>query len=74
MWAACGRARCGVGIEGSASEPPLALDMELKVGTKLVGEVRRTGALGHPQSGIRVPLLAGSGDEYAGSEVLACVA
>jgi hypothetical protein len=48
--------------------------MELSVGTKPVGEFRRAGALGHPHSGTRVPLSAGSGDEYAGSAVFACVA
>lgn len=72
MWAACGRASWGVAI--AASESPLERPMELKVGTKPVGELRRMGALGHPHSGIRVPPSAGSGDEYAGSAVLACVA
>jgi hypothetical protein len=45
--------------------------MELRVGTKPVGEVRRAGALGQPHSGICVQLRAGSGDEYAGSAVFA---
>jgi hypothetical protein len=73
MCAACGRASCGVCMV-AASELPLERPMELSVGTKPVGEVRRTGALGHPHSGTRVPLSAGSGDEYAGRAVFACVA
>jgi hypothetical protein len=72
MCAACGRASCGEGIV--TSESPLERPMELSVGTKPVGEVRRTGALGHPHSGTLVPLSAGSGEEYAGSDVFACVA
>jgi hypothetical protein len=74
MWAACGRWSVGVGVAIGASEFPLERPMELRVGTKPVGEVRRVGALGHPHSGIRVPLIAGSGDEYAGSAVFAWVA
>jgi len=74
MCAACGRVRFGDGVGSTASEFPLERPRELNVGTKLVGELRRDGALGHPHSGTRVPLRAGSGDEYAGSAVLACVA
>lgn len=59
----------------AASELPLDRLIELRVGTKpLVGDVRRAGALGHPHSGIRPLPRAGSGDEYAGSAVFACVA
>jgi hypothetical protein len=47
----------------TASELFLERPIELRVGTKPVGEVRRTGALGHPHSGTRVPPMAGSGDE-----------
>ena len=74
MCAACGRASCGVTIVASAFELPLERPIELNVGTKPEGEVRRIGALGQPHSGIRVPLDAGSGEEYAGSAVFACVA
>lgn len=75
MCAACGRASVGGCMAGfAASELPLDRLMELKVGTKPVGDVRRAGALGHPHSGTRVPPMAGSGDEYAGSAVFACVA
>jgi hypothetical protein len=70
--AACGRASCGVAI--AASELPLERLIELSVGTNPVGELRRTGALGHPHSGTPVPPSAGSGDEYAGRAVFACVA
>ena len=72
--AACGRVSVGVGVGITASEFPLERPIELGVGTKLVGELRRAGAFGHPHSGTRVPLRAGSGDEYAGSAVFACVA
>lgn len=72
MCAACGRARIGDAICGSE----LSLDrvMELNVGTRPVGEVRRTGALGQPHSGTRALPREGSGPEYAGSAVFACVA
>lgn len=73
MCAACGRASWGVGIS-AASESFRERPIELSVGTKPVGEVRRTGALGHPHSGTRVPPSTGPGDEYAGSAVFACVA
>ena len=70
MCAACGRCSVGGGAIG-ASESPLERPMELSVGTKPVGDVRRVGALGQPHSGICVPLIAGSGDEYAGRAVFA---
>jgi hypothetical protein len=72
MCAACGRVSVGVSI--GASGFPLERPIELKVGAKPDGEVRRAGALGQPHSGIRVSFIAGSGDEYAGSAVFACVA
>ena len=60
---------------GPESEPELPLDRnELKVGTKLVGEVLRTGAPGQPHSGILATAGSGSGDAYAGRAVFACVA
>jgi len=74
MCAACGRASGGGAMVASALEVPLARPIELSVGTKLVGELRRIGALGQPHSGTRAPLRAGSGDEYAGNDVFACVA
>lgn len=61
MCAACGRARGGIDIV--VSESPRERFIELNVGTKPVGEVRRVGAFGHPQSGINVLHMAGSGDE-----------
>ena len=57
-----------------ASESPRDREIELKVGTKEWGEVRLTGAPGHPQSGLRASLENVSGDEYAGKDVFACVA
>jgi len=72
MCAACGRASVGVAIV--ASEFPLERLIELNVGTRPGGEVRRTGALGHPHSGTPALPREGSGPEYAGSAVLACVA
>jgi hypothetical protein len=74
MCAAWGRVSVGVGVGIGVSEAPLDRPMEDSVGTKPAGEVRRTGALGHPHSGTCDPLIAGSGDEYAGSDVFACVA
>jgi hypothetical protein len=74
MCAACGRVSVGVGVAIGASGFPLERPIELKVGAKPDGEVRRAGALGQPHSGIRVSFIAGSGDEYAGSAVFACVA
>ena len=71
MCAACGRVSAGIGVGIGASELPLDRPIELKVGTKLVGELRRGGALGHPHSGTPAPLGAGSGEEYAGSAVFA---
>lgn len=73
MCAACGRARVG-GTMAAASEFPLDRFIELSVGTKPVGELRLAGAFGQPQSGIRVLPMVGSGLEYAGSAVFACVA
>jgi hypothetical protein len=61
--AACGRASCGIGVGIATSELPRERAIELSVGTKPVGEVRRTGAFGHPHSGTRVPPSAGSGEE-----------
>jgi hypothetical protein len=57
-----------------ALEFPLERAIELRVGTKLVGECRRAGAPGQPHSGRRALLGLGSGDEYAGSAVFAWVA
>jgi hypothetical protein len=63
MCAACGRASWGIGVGIAASELPLERPIELSVGTKPVGDVRRTGALGQPHSGTRVPESRGSGEE-----------
>ena len=52
MCAACGRA--SVGMDMVASELPLERLIELNVGTRPVGDIRRAGAFGHPHSGIRV--------------------
>lgn len=75
----CGPPICAVGgrvrptLGRLSSEFPRDRPTVLMVGTKLVGDIRRTGAPGQPHSGVRVS-LAGSGDEYAGSAVLAWVA
>ena len=62
-WRAGGSAGTG-GVGVGASELFLERDIEERVGTKpLIGEMRRVGALGQPQSGIRVPDVAGSGEE-----------
>jgi hypothetical protein len=75
MCAACGRARVGIGVGMVASELFLERLIELNVGTRPVGEVRRLGAFGQPHSGTCALLpTSGSGDEYAGSAVFACVA
>ena len=74
MCAACGRASVGMGVGIAASELPLERLIELNVGTRPVGDVRRAGAFGQPHSGTRALPTSGSGDEYAGSAVFACVA
>jgi len=61
MCAACGRAKRGRAT--GRSESPRERFMALNVGTSPVGDVRRAGALGHPQSGSSVLHRAGSGDE-----------
>jgi hypothetical protein len=73
--AACGRASAGVGVGIGASDSRLERPIEPIVGTRPPGgELRRMGALGHPHSGISSWEAAGSGDEYAGRAVFACVA
>lgn len=58
----------------SALEFPLERVMERNVGTMPIGRVCRTGALGQPHWDTRALPGTGSGDEYTGSAVFACVA